>query len=87
VSGGLKVNRLDVRKEFLCSIVADNQFLSPDPVTFNLTPITLYSVDGAAFTGNTISGWGSSSPTSARPYYDYQGLSSGLTASGNTVAP
>jgi hypothetical protein len=68
-------------------VVADNQFLSPDSVTFNLTPITLYAVVGATFTGNTISGWGSSSPTSALPYYDYGGLSSGLTASGNTVAP
>ena len=67
--------------------VAGNQIMGPDPVTFNLTPITLYAVDGATFTSNTISGWGSSSPTAAKPYYDYTGKSTGLTASGNTVAP
>lgn len=67
--------------------VSGNQILSPDPVTFNLTPITLYAVNGATFTNNTISGWGSSSPTAARPYYDYTGKSSGLSASGNTVNP
>ena len=66
-------------------VVADNQILSPSPVTFNLTPITLYAVDGAAFTSNAIVGWGGASPTSTTPYYDYGGLSSGVTASGNTV--
>jgi len=67
--------------------VAGNSILSPAPVTFNLVPITLYAADGVTFTGNIISGWGSASPTSAKPYYDYGGLSTGLVASGNTVTP
>jgi parallel beta-helix repeat protein len=68
-------------------VVADNQILSPYPVTFNLTPVTLYAVVGATFTNNVISGWGAGSATSAKPWYDYAGLSTGLTASGNTVTP
>jgi hypothetical protein len=68
-------------------VVADNQILSPSPVTFNLTPITLYAVVGVSLTGNAIVGWGGASPTAAKPYYDYGGLSTGVTASGNTVTP
>jgi hypothetical protein len=70
-------------------VVTGNQILSPDTVTFNLVPITLASVHGATFTGNTIAGWGSATApaTNTHPYYDYQGLSSGLSASANTVTP
>jgi len=69
-------------------VVAGNNFLSPDPVTFNLVPITLAAVYGATFTGNTITGWGGASPTSAQPWYDYLNQSTGLVnGGGNTVAP
>ena len=65
-------------------IVSGNQLLAPmlpDPTT----AVTLAAVYGATFTNNTITGWGPNSPTSAQPWFDYQGQSTGLTASGNTV--
>ena len=69
-------------------VVIGNQLLSPSPVTFNLIPITLYAVSGVTFTGNTIAGWGDrANATAAKPYYDYGNLSTGLTATGNSVTP
>ena len=66
-------------------VVAGNQILSPSPLTDPTTAVTLATVYGATFTGNTIIGWGPNSPTSAQPWFDFQGQSTGLTASGNTV--
>jgi parallel beta-helix repeat protein len=66
-------------------VVTGNQLLSPSPLTDPTTAVTLAGVYGATFTGNTITGWGPNSPTSAQPWFDFQGQSTGLTASGNTV--
>ena len=66
-------------------VVAGNQILSPSPLTDPTTAVTLATVYGATFTGNTIIGWGPNSPTSAQPWFDFQGQSTGLTASSNTV--
>ncbi len=69
-------------------VVTGNQLLSPAPITLATTAVTLYAVDGATFTGNTIAGWGDrASATAAKPYYDYGALSTGLSATGNTVTP
>ena len=68
-------------------VVQANQILSPYPLTDPTTAVTLYEVSGASFTGNTISGWGPNSPTAALPWFDYLGLSTGLSATGNTVTP
>jgi len=71
-------------------VITDNQILSPDPVTVNLVPITLASVTGATFTGNAITGWGAATApaTNTQPWYDYQGLSTGLVdGGGNVVTP
>ena len=65
-------------------IVTGNQILAPG-LPEPTTAVTLATVDGATFTGNTISGWGPNSPTSAQPWFDYLGQSTGLTASSNTV--
>jgi len=69
-------------------VVTGNQILSPAPLTDPLTPVTLYRVGGATFTGNTITGWGSDSPTSSQPWFDFTGLSTGLVnGGGNVVTP
>ncbi len=62
--------------------VKGNKFLSPSPATSNLVTVTTYDVDGGSVTGNSASGWGS-----AAFFYDYQGMSNGLTVSGNSVTP
>ena len=68
-------------------VVTGNQLRSPAPITLATTAVTLAAVDGATFTGNVISGWGPNSPTSSQPWFDFQGQSTGLTATGNTVTP
>lgn len=62
--------------------VKGNRFLSPAPVTANLVTVTTYAATRVTVTGNSASGWGSASF-----FYDYQGLSTGLVVSGNTVTP
>ncbi len=59
-----------------------NSFLSPSPATTNLTTVTAYAVKGVTVIGNTSSGWGSASF-----FHDYQGLSTGIVVSGNTMKP
>jgi len=69
-------------------LVQGNQILSPAPVTFNLTPLTLYDVSGITITGNNFVGWGGESPTPSVPYYDFGDLSTGIVVgSGNVVTP
>jgi hypothetical protein len=69
-------------------VVTGNQILSPYPVSVNVFPITTYAVVGATFTGNTISGWGSASPSASSPWFDRLGLSTGLVnGAGNVVTP
>lgn len=62
--------------------VTGNRFLSPAPVTTNLVTVTTYAATRVTVTGNSASGWGS-----APFFYDYQGQSTGLVVSGNTVTP
>ena len=62
--------------------VTGNRFLSPAPATTNLVTVTTYAATRVSVTGNTASGWGSASF-----FYDYQGQSTGLVVSGNTVTP
>ena len=66
-------------------VVAGNQILSPSPLTDPTTAVTLYEVVGATFTGNTITGWGPNSPTSAQPWFDFQDQSTGLVNGGGNV--
>ena len=62
--------------------VTGNRFLSPAPATTNLVTVTTYAATRVSVTGNTASGWGSASF-----FHDYQGQSTGLVVSGNTVTP
>jgi hypothetical protein len=61
--------------------VTGNRFLSPAPAS-DAKPVTTYATVNVTVTGNTASGWGSAPFLS-----DYQGLSTGLVVSGNTVTP
>lgn len=62
-------------------LVQGNNLGSPAPVTFNLAAVTTYDADQVTITGNSWSaGWGGS-------YFgDYQGLSTNLVVSNNTVS-
>ena len=61
--------------------VTGNRFLSPAPAAAVET-VTTYAATRVSVTGNTASGWGR-----AAFFYDYQGQSTGLVVSGNTVTP
>ena len=71
-------------------VINSNRFESPLPVTFNRIAITLASVSGVSATGNWVS---RDYPTATltethwydRVVYDYNGGSTGVIASGNTV--
>jgi hypothetical protein len=61
--------------------VTGNRFLSPAPAT-DRKAVTTYAAVGVTVTGNTASGWGD-----GNFFHDYQGQSTGLVVSGNTVTP
>jgi parallel beta-helix repeat protein len=62
--------------------VSGNTLDSPAPVTDNLLAITTYDAVDVTVTGNTATGWGID-----RFFHDYNGLSTGLVVSDNTVTP
>ena len=62
--------------------VSGNQFLSPAPVTFNLTAVTTYNTVRVTITGNTITGWGA-----GQDIEDYGNASTGLVVSNNVIVP
>jgi hypothetical protein len=61
--------------------VTGNQFLSPNPVTFNIEAVTTVGTANVRITGNTISGWDGST------IEDYGSESTGLVISGNAIGP
>ncbi len=59
-----------------------NRFLSPAPATIGPKAVTTYATIDVTVTGNTASGWGTGGF-----FHDYQGLSTGLVVSGNSITP
>jgi parallel beta-helix repeat protein len=62
--------------------VSGNTLDSPAPVSANLLAVTTYDAVDVTVTGNTATGWGID-----RFFHDYNGLSTGLVVSDNTVTP
>lgn len=62
--------------------IIDNFLLSPAPIDSNLAAVTIYRAHIVAIIGNTVTGWGESNFIR-----DFEGSSTRVVISGNTVEP
>jgi parallel beta-helix repeat protein len=62
-------------------VVTGNEFIAPEPAGDNAVAVTTYAAENVTVTGNVATGWGR-----ADILYDFQGRSTGIVVSDNSVS-